>query len=493
MARRRPLPPLPLLLLLLLLLLSCLLDGNDAQEGPRRHRRGRRRRPGPGSGPGVAPVAQHLRDGSPVLRPVCLLNAPPKRVVNPDPMLPPWNVSKKIVAFRASRSGFEEIQGNYGREAGFVTGQFKIEFRTGPPPNGTAMRNGTAFFVGATCEANIDHFLFDEYLPLFSAARQLKGALPATNATASEDQNYVFYHQDLHSFKRGIGPNGGRCHDPTRFAPLLEALGLGGEAQAFWGKGAVWGGRKRLGLGGEGETPFFPEVCFRRGVVVRGSPTPPRVAMDYVARRWAHRGLIPGGGSNDDDSSHQINNNNNNNNNNASSNSSFSSPSCRAGQATVIQRLSSRRILNLDAVLDVLARKRFPKVVVANFEAMSIPEQLHAVRSSAVLVGAFGAGLAWSGGLHPDAALVEFLWPDLPRRYLYSCEPRRSTFDTCRSRYGARAGYVYVRPGDTFDNPNASKGGRASKQKDIKINPRSLAQVLDQLFPKHQYKLCDSK
>ena len=161
-------------------------------------------------------------------------------------------------------------------------------------------------------------------------------------------------------------------------------------------------------------------------------------------------------------------------------------PSCLKPQATIIQRHSSRRILNINVILAVLKRFDFKKIAVVQFENMTIPEQVETVKNSVVLIGSFGAGLAWSGALHPKAALVEVLWEDLPPRYIYSCKITQKSYGACdRSRYGVRAGYVYVQPQDTISNPKLS-GGRASKRKDVRVSGRLLAQLLGRLFPRTQ-------
>ena len=106
-----------------------------------------------------APVERHLRDGSPVFEPVCLLQQSPQRLENPDPSLPAWNVTKKIVVYNALSTTTEIVPGNFGQEAGSVTAQFPVEFRKEKPPRNLSITDATALFVGATCEANIDHFV----------------------------------------------------------------------------------------------------------------------------------------------------------------------------------------------------------------------------------------------------------------------------------------------------------------------------------------------
>ena len=387
-----------------------------------------------------APVERHLRDGSPVFEPVCLLQQSPQRLENPDPSLPAWNVTKKIVVYNALSTTTEIVPGNFGQEAGSVTAQFPVEFRKEKPPRNLSITDATALFVGATCEANIDHFLLDEFLPLFSTLNRLHILPPKDTA------KYIFYHQDLHSFRRSMGLNGGICHDPTRYESLLNAIGLAAEAQVYWGKYSIWGEVNKA--------PLPPSMCFSRGVVPRSKPYSPHIALNFVEKEL------------------RLSQN-------------LSTRHCGKSQVTVLQRQSTRRILNVDAVVDVFRRMGFERIEVVSFEMLTVLEQLAIVKASIVLVGTFGAGLAWSGILHEKAALVEILWPDLPRKYIYSCPASKTSFEMCsaQSRYGARAGYVFVPSSRTVDNPVMRGRGKISKQKDVHVNCKDLGSLLLQLFP----------
>ena len=83
--------------------------------------------------------------------------------------------------------------------------------------------------------------------------------------------------RDLHSYDRAIGPNGGYCHNPEQFNPLIEALDVEGEPQAFWGKGRVWD------MSSELMPPPMAEECFRHAVIVGGDTADPAAAMRYAA------------------------------------------------------------------------------------------------------------------------------------------------------------------------------------------------------------------
>lgn len=89
---------------------------------------------------------------------------------------------------------------------------------------------------------------------------------------------------------------------------------------------------------------------------------------------------------------------------------------------TIIQRGTSRRILNLEEVVSTLKSDTlFSNVTVVRLENMTTLEQLRMARESCLLIGTFGAGLTWSAALDKMATLIELRWPQLPKNYFYSC------------------------------------------------------------------------
>ena len=406
--------------------------------------------PGPTASPSSKPSAQAVfvssnpppfeqpKDGSTVYDHLCILSSPPRKQVFDANIV--WNITKRLVVFHAPERRVSTIDANRAFEAGGSAGKFEVHFEPGPPPS-VLVSNSTAFFIGSTCEANIDHFFYDEFLVLFSTMMKCNVLEPQAKVT--EAGNRVFYSTDLHSFDRKMGPNGGYCHNPEQFEPLIQALRVDQEPQVYWGKNSLWGEPS--------DDTHFPDICFHRAVFVRGVPASPNQAMAYVARA----SYVP-------------------------------NATCQPS-TTVVQRGSSRRIVNLEADLHLLEDMHFPNVRVVRMEQLGVIEQLRVVRTSGVYIGSFGAALAWSGALHPQALLVEFLWPDLPKRYVYSCVSGwggASKWGTCVGRYGARAGYVRVGPNEVVDNPNLKHvGGKASKLKDLHVDIPSLRNLLEKAFP----------
>jgi hypothetical protein len=77
-------------------------------------------------------------------------------------------------------------------------------------------------------------------------------------------------------------------------------------------------------------------------------------------------------------------------------------------QITVIQRLHSRRILNLDYVV-LAMQKRGWRVNVVSLEGLSVDEQFLAMQNTTTLIAYHGAGLAWARLLPGHAAEVQVI------------------------------------------------------------------------------------
>lgn len=75
---------------------------------------------------------------------------------------------------------------------------------------------------------------------------------------------------------------------------------------------------------------------------------------------------------------------------------------------TIINRLKSRKILNLGFVRAAIEEKGW-LVNVLELECMSIPEQFKAIQNTTTLVGYHGAGLSWARYIHPQAAEIQLV------------------------------------------------------------------------------------
>jgi len=442
----------------------------------------------------------------------------------------------------------------------------------------------------ATDAANVDHFLFDTFLPLF--ASMLAQRRIDMNDLGFVALNRVFYAEDLHAFDRSQGPNGGFCHNPLIFEPLIQALNVPSPPEAFWGRERLWTGAKvpsywleqhpvgsestqtegSHSKGGDGivssgiatdadvnipqifgprsrllseqskrqqqrrrrrrraDTPMqivssgigapatlasksssdpyspsstdiqvtpsqqdqdaethvesaiasaeqdpredgekegevliaepetFP-MCFKQAVVVRDGPIPPAQAMDYVAKKSGLTDSMP-------------------------------------TSVTIIQRRSTRRILNIDMVVDAVKSLGFSHVQVVSFEGMSVLKQIQIARCSSLLIGTHGAALAWSSALHLDARLVEIRWPGMAPKAYYSCSPRGSAdMDKCFSsgacireclhgKYGTPGYTMLVPQSATYHSKLTSKiaaksGPGYAKSMDVTVDVEALRYILD--------------
>ena len=83
----------------------------------------------------------------------------------------------------------------------------------------------------------------------------------------------------------------------------------------------------------------------------------------------------------------------------------------KAGQQpriVIIERLNSRRILNLGFVEKVL-RQRGWGVTTVHLECLTVTEQFRAIRNATTLLGAHGAGLSWGRFLPTNATLIQLV------------------------------------------------------------------------------------
>ena len=72
------------------------------------------------------------------------------------------------------------------------------------------------------------------------------------------------------------------------------------------------------------------------------------------------------------------------------------SSSCASTYALFVQRNKTRKILNIDELVNVTRQTRyFKRVEQANFDAMSFEEQWSLARCASLLVGVQGAGMSW--------------------------------------------------------------------------------------------------
>ena len=112
---------------------------------------------------------------------------------------------------------------------------------------------------------------------------------------------------------------------------------------------------------------------------------------------------------------------------------------CEKNGITVVQRSSSRRILNIHELKDAITEsfknststnkrsisasqtqqrhKLMPDVQVVHFEKLSLEQQVQIARCSKVLIGVQGAGLQWYSLMSFPALLLELTWTKWPPVY----------------------------------------------------------------------------
>ena len=90
---------------------------------------------------------------------------------------------------------------------------------------------------------------------------------------------------------------------------------------------------------------------------------------------------------------------------------------CTQYYVTFLQRQSTRKILNINQLMDLAKRAGLKNIRLEYFEGKTIPEQMRIIHCTAVYVGVQGAALTWYAFLPRNAVLLEILYPGWPMRY----------------------------------------------------------------------------
>ena len=89
----------------------------------------------------------------------------------------------------------------------------------------------------------------------------------------------------------------------------------------------------------------------------------------------------------------------------------------KAQTLTFIERVSTRRVTNKNALLDA-AKSLGLSVQSIKLETLPVFKQLETIRCTDILVGVQGAGLQWMKFLRPKRAMIELTFPGWPKLYL---------------------------------------------------------------------------
>ena len=288
-----------------------------------------------------------------------------------------------------------------------------ITYSPDPVPKGRRFADYPAFFVTTTCEANLHHFLVDEFNRIFTLFKRLKlldgggggnagtaGNAGSSSTVTSEDHQRrvaLLYRDDVHSFCRDTG-----CHDPTRFEPFLYALPVRSHRAYFTSQEHL-------------------NVCFRDAVL--GTPDPAtsgREVSSFLASRLMHQAATATGAGG------------------AAGAAGRTSGGGRGGgggglcgadndpsRTVVVLQRESRRIANMDEIVAAVRQLKVApgagkgrtfssaqplNVRVAIFENASIAEQLSTVACCGLLVAVMGAGQQWVSFMPRGSTLLSVGW-----------------------------------------------------------------------------------
>ena len=90
---------------------------------------------------------------------------------------------------------------------------------------------------------------------------------------------------------------------------------------------------------------------------------------------------------------------------------------CATYKVTLLNRLGTRRILNIDELATVIRQQRGFDVDVVSFEGMTIQQQLEIIRCTSLFIAVQGAGLAWMIFLPQNAMFIEIWFKGWAPRY----------------------------------------------------------------------------
>ena len=98
---------------------------------------------------------------------------------------------------------------------------------------------------------------------------------------------------------------------------------------------------------------------------------------------------------------------------------------CATYKVTLLNRLGTRRILNIDELATVIRQQRGFDVDVVSFEGMTIQQQLEILRCTSLFIAVQGAALAWMLFLPQNAMFVEIWFNGWKARYKQRAEKYR--------------------------------------------------------------------
>lgn len=366
-----------------------------------------------------------------LLRDVCIEHDSPRNETKKGSSCPgqpdlTFEIDRKIVVYNAMKTSFVknlEVSGSNNR-----ANLWDVHYQSSSPPSTHIFASFPVVFATTTCEANLHHFIRDEFMRIFGTMRD-KGFLRRENGSL------LLYRDDVHRFCRDTG-----CHDPTRFEPFLRTLGIRDHGAFF-----------KLAL-----PPPHTGICFPEAVLGThplGSGIPDAIAH---IKQWLPPADLPG--------------------------------ACTADrEVTILQRITSRRLVNAVELRDAAQALGLSSRVVA-LENMSLAEQLTIANCSAALVAVMGAGQQWVSFMRPGSALLSVGWDNWPVGYYEQfADAARVRFVPLRTKGSVTPNWtqpMVTKLRTKAKNHTLSKGERilVAKHSDVSLPVPQLTAALCKLF-----------
>jgi len=316
-----------------------------------------------------------------------------------------YRIEKRIVVYNSKRrySVKDFKVGGHGNRKNL----WEIHYEIGPPPKARQWAPYPALFATTSCEANLHHFLVDQFSRIYAVMKTLgrlgtglkhpsppptqigdaadsSGRLAQSTSALSAERFeklkvMLFYRDDVHDFCRDTG-----CHDPTKFEDLLFTLPFV-DHRAYFAK-----------------EDTHLNVCFRDAVL--------GTSREGVSDREVSNHILQGLGMAAPQAAASAS---------AGANTKMTCPTDPERTVVILQR-RNRRLLNAQDLAAFVETQTttltsggdkgplFARVV--EFDGMNVTQQMFTVRCCKLFVAVMGAGQQWVSFMRKGSTLLSIGW-----------------------------------------------------------------------------------
>jgi len=318
-----------------------------------------------------------------------------------------YNINRRIVIYNSpfTKTTKELSVGGHGNRKNV----WEVFYQTGPPPSKYKYAPYPALFVTTSCEANLHHFLVDQFSRIFGVMKDVK-RLGGSNEQEFEKQKVaLFYRDDVHDFCRDTG-----CHDPTKFEELLYTLPIRSH-RAYFTDDAHLG------------------VCFKDAVIgthrmgVKDKDVSNLIVQGLSNKmKWEKQKQNDNhhneedeeegqGGEDGHKSKHKHHHGKDTNEVDALTSTCPSDPD----KTVLILQRQNRKLLNVEELSKIV--KTYSKgklyVNIVEFEDASVLQQIITVRCCKLFIAVMGAGQQWVSFMRSGTTLLSIGWSNWNANY----------------------------------------------------------------------------